>query len=799
MFVDVPKDIAVGTEVLRATVSPLGKTLVYLWDNVYDSFAYEEYFKYISVNYFARGYEAIIFYGGFSEGVKILQNGGAWVSVNYSGKKEWVEEFDNILNNLYRDRYYGIYNLLSKIHLYETTAIGAYNTEVNTFTRSIIYNSHNLDVSKLPTMRISGTKIIEFDENTNYYYFYLKEGSGVINNIYFSGIGSSFIVFSEEPTRKINITSLNEYIDYYYASEKKTQIQSRVDFSRGGKFIIEKDFPYEFYSYVDGTKDITFNIEFLKIELNEISEKVENLFEIIAYIVSEEDINRNNSPTTAVYNGTYDSALSLGIIAMRKEEIKLHLNPTSYSYLYIVIKKKNVNIIYNHVEGQFIFVSMDNIQSIIPEGFFISSFLTVGQKTPHLYALTGKNMTVEFSSPGDELTCAILKYLIYKTDSEELFVDYSNFDITRRIENNKIYINIINLNSIQKNETDNIIISIFSKNNDHIAGSDNTKLTYAIKYSINQLNEKLLKRPKVTLILLGFAKYIYIKTIKICSFFVYFARIREIVYSEILIIKVRIIYKTTSFRVLEDSTKDSECKLIPSDFDNQNKYNCTVGTNGEEIESFEVDDNFVFQNQTIYVKANTPIAAKQMKHLQNIGDGDIFNRKLFILDNSTMVLEDDVLNITGTINDKSFNYNDILLSLNTENSNEPKNISCKVIKLNEENYTLQCNPNNEKNFKADGAFADLGNENLLINFVDVENSTEDDNDGIGEIQDESSAGINNFHIKKGKKLSTGGIVGIVLASLAALIIIITLLVCLRSREKYSNVDVATYSTNISNP
>jgi hypothetical protein len=159
-----------------------------------------------------------------------------------------------------------------------------------------------------------------------------------------------------------------------------------------------------------------------------------------------------------------------------------------------------------------------------------------------------------------------------------------------------------------------------------------------------------------------------------------------------------------------------------------------------------------------------------MKHLQNIGDGDIFNRKLFILDNSTMVLEDDVLNITGTINDKSFNYNDILLSLNTENSNEPKNISCKVIKLNEENYTLQCNPNNENNFKADGAFADLGNENLLINFVEVENSTEDDNDGIGEIQDESSAGINNFHIKKGKKLSTGGIVGIVLASLAALIL-----------------------------
>ena len=295
--------------------------------------------------------------------------------------------------------------------------------------------------------------------------------------------------------------------------------------------------------------------------------------------------------------------------------------------------------------------------------------------------------------------------------------------------------------------------------------------------------------------MLGFAKFVYIRTIKICSFFVYFARIREIVYSEIINIKVRIKYKTTSLRVLEDSTKDAECQLTPNDFDNQNKYNCTVETNGEEVESFEVDKNFVFQDQMVDVKANTPIASKQLNNLQNIGDSDIFNKQLFILDNSTMVLEDDVLNITGTINNKSFNYENINLSLNTENSNETKNISCKIIKLNEENYTLQCNPNGEKNFKADSAFADLGNDNLLINFVNVKNSTED---AIDEIPVTPSEGINNFHSKKGKSLSTGGIVGIVLASAAALIIIITIIACLRSRQKYSNVNATTVS-NVTNP
>ena len=771
VFVDVPESTTRGTEVLRATVSPLEKTAVYLWDNVYDSVAYEEYIKSICVNYFSKGYDVIIT-KGVSECIIILQEGRTWILNNYSGKKEWIKEFDVIISDLNTNSYSGISNLLSKIHEYRTSTIGTSNSDINTYTHSIVYNSHNLDISKLPTMRITGTKLIEFNVNINYYFFYLKEGSGVIDNIQFSGIGSCFILYSDDPTRKINITSLNEYIDYYYVSEKRTQIQTIVDFSRGGKFIIEKDFPYEFYSYVDGTRDITFNIEFLKIVINEISEKMEHLFEILAYIVSEDDINRHYMPTTSVYNGTYDSTLSLGKIVISKEEIKRYLTSTTYSYLYIVVKKINVNIVYKHVEGQFIFVSMDNIHSIIPEGFFISSFLTVGQRTPHLYTLAGKNITVEFSSPGDELTCTILKYLIYQTGSEEVFVDYSNFHITRRIENNKVYINIINLDSIQKNETDNLIISIFSKNNDHIAGSDSSKLAYAIKYYINPFNEKLLQRPKATLILLGFAKFVYIRTIKICSFFVYFARIREIVYSEIITIKVRIKYKTISLRVLEDSTKDAECKLTPSDFDNQNKYNCTVETNGEEIESFEVDNNFVFQDQMVDVKANTPIATKQLNNLQNIGDSDIFNKQLFILDNSTMILEDNALNITGTINNKSFNYENINLSLNTENSNETKNISCKIIKLNEENYTLQCNPNGEKNFKADSAFANLGDDNLLINFVAVKNSTENP---IDEIPNTIPRWINSFHYRKGKSLRTGGIVAIVLASVAALIIIIAII------------------------
>ena len=77
----------------------------------------------------------------------------------------------------------------------------------NSYTRNIIDNSHNIDISKLPITKVIGQKIIEMDININYYYFYLKEGTGEINNLYFSGNGSSLIIYSEKSSGKINITS----------------------------------------------------------------------------------------------------------------------------------------------------------------------------------------------------------------------------------------------------------------------------------------------------------------------------------------------------------------------------------------------------------------------------------------------------------------------------------------------------------------------------------------------------------------------------------------------------------------
>ena len=341
-------------------------------------------------------------------------------------------------------------------------------------------------------------------------------------------------------------------------------------------------------------------------------------------------------PSKGIYNGNYDALLNAGKFTIKKDDIKKYIFTTYNYYIYIIVKKIdiNINIIYKHVEGQFIFLSMDYIYSTIPEGFYISNYFIEEQNTPHLYTIFGKNVTIEFSNPEDKLICKILKYKSYQNDSEELFIDYNNFCIIRRVYINKTIIHIVNFENIS-NQTNNLIISIFSKNNEHNADPNSKNLSYNIKYYINNLNEEIIKRPKAIVVLLGFARYVYINYTKICSFYIYFARIREILYSEILIIKVRIKYKiiSSSLRVLQENIniKDAECKLNKSDFDNQIYYICSLETNGEQIEKIEFIDDLGFHDQLIEVKSKTPIAKQYIDNLQNIGDKDIFNKKLFIL------------------------------------------------------------------------------------------------------------------------------------------------------------------------
>jgi hypothetical protein len=191
---------------------------------------------------------------------------------------------------------------------------------------------------------------------------------------------------------------------------------------------------------------------------------------------------------------------------------------------------------------------MDYIYSQIPKNYTLFSNLEVGQRNPHLYTLImektlGNILRIEFENPGNELDIKILKYQSYSTSSEELFADSKELNISRTTNKNKVYIDV-RQSYYEESRIESIIVSIFSKNTGHVADSDISKLSYNLKYTTFSgygFSNSLIKKTKF--ILLGFSKFIFIREVKLYSFFVNFALIRGNIYSTKLIVTIRIKYK----------------------------------------------------------------------------------------------------------------------------------------------------------------------------------------------------------------------------------------------------------------
>ena len=811
LLVDVPKNTPSGTEVLNATVSSLGLNAKYLWDENYSKLAYEEYIKCIVVIIFMEGYN------NQYNGVSIVEEGIEWMKSNYNGTRNWIKEFNGAITDLQSSgTTNGRANLLSKITELKTSRIGIHYDEGNSYQRAIIDISHSIDVSKLEIIKIVGSKILSFTKEINYYYFYLKEGIGEINNLPFSGPSSSFIFYSDDLTDNINIISNN--MECYFWNETVTsKIQSIVDFNKGAKFIIKKDFPFDFYTRIDGKRDITFNIEFSKLDYDSQSSlKIGDLIVITAYILSDNEIDEldydyDYLTNYQVFNGTFDDKLKLGKIVLKKEDISFNLNTIYNNYLYVIIKKNlNVNIDIKSVEGQFLFVPTDYIYSSIPENYYIYSNLEINGNTPHLYTLeiggssSANIFIIIFDIFGEELDFKILNYQNYVDGIIDYYNDYDDYIIKRVKYSNKIYVNII-----QSNDTnttfDKVILSIYSSNKNHIAGSDIAKISYAFKYrtEYGEYNEtdEFGEITKTNIILLGFAKFTYVRNLKICYFFIYFVYIRHTVYAKEIKINTYIRYRRTLRGLQENNATKSVCKLVENEFDNQKRYNCTLETNGEEIENIQIDKNIESGDGDIELSDidNSPIALKYINNLQNVGDSDPFEKKLYILDNSILVVDNNnnEFNITGTINDNGYNYKNLNLELALlENSNEKnENISCISIGEGENIFTLKCNTDKEMVGKITSAFSNLGNENLLVNFLVSGNNNE--LNFKQKMSNSTDTKINLFRKNSGRGISTGGIIGIVIPCVAILIIISVIVILNLKKKPNINENITTIS-NISN-
>ena len=77
--------------------------------------------------------------------------------------------------------------------------------------------------------------------------------------------------------------------------------------------------------------DVTFNIQIFKIHMEQIFEEDDDLFEIIAYIINDEELdifynNKSYQPDKELYSGSYDKNLKTGEITIKKEDISIYLS-----------------------------------------------------------------------------------------------------------------------------------------------------------------------------------------------------------------------------------------------------------------------------------------------------------------------------------------------------------------------------------------------------------------------------------------------------------------------------------------
>jgi hypothetical protein len=115
-----------------------------------------------------------------------------------------------------------------------------------------------------------------------------------------------------------------------------------------------------------------------------------------------------------------------------------------------------------------------------------------------------------------------------------------------------------------------------------------------------------------------------------------------------------------------------------------------------------------------------------LDNLQNIENGDLFNKNVYILDQSIISInnENRTVDIIGVMNDATFNYSRINLTIALLSSNSQEkieNISCTAEKLYKENVSLNCFVENEMSGELESAASDLGKDILAVNLLNTSN------------------------------------------------------------------------------
>ena len=292
--------------------------------------------------------------------------------------------------------------------------------------------------------------------------------------------------------------------------------------------------------------------------------------------------------------------------------------------------------------------------------------------------------------------------------------------------------------------------------------------------SSNQTNNTI-SSPDASVVLLGYSDYQTTDTS--FSFFIYFASLLNSISSRTLKFPINIQYNS-ALRHLDD--KESVCTLQGSGSESKLQYKCEVQADTpNNIKQISIQPNFNFEGQNVNLAGTTSLADNYMDKIQNANDLNyLSNSNIYILDHSIYEKgSGNSFSLSGEISDPqpTFAKNDLILQISSE-GNKEINVSCTINYVSGKNYTLNCSP--DENINSDdlqSAYSNINNDILLVN-IDKDNST-----NTPEETDTAKNGF-RYNYKNSQGLGAGGIVAIVLASVAA-IGILAALVALLSKSK----------------
>jgi predicted RND superfamily exporter protein len=185
-------------------------------------------------------------------------------------------------------------------------------------------------------------------------------------------------------------------------------------------------------------------------------------------------------------------------------------------------------------------------------------------------------------------------------------------------------------------------------------------------------------------------------------------------------VPLKIRYKQ-SLRALDEQVQIVECKKREKKGERQVRFKCQFSIKDKEIENIEVEVNkFNFIDQVVTIKSCSPEAVNFYKNVQKVGKKDKFkNKKLYIFENAKFYQNKKVFTIIGKIKERLFYNDQVTLTILNSEKNKGINVKCSFGQKKGK-HIFTCNPDKDISGFLDGAYANLEDENLVINFNDKE-------------------------------------------------------------------------------